>query len=460
MDITSIHPHGTDSLAVTESLSSGSRPLTRNDASSTCLEELPYDVRHSILSSINTIADLLALVRASPVFYRDYAMEPEKWLYHCLGLELGHTIIDAVSVHLANTFASRQHHGLDKTQRIWEDMRHFISTYFSRVSSPIDHNSALADKADIVSIVAFHCTVVMPLVSRFMKWTQGNFEGLSLSGGLSHTEMKRILRGFYRYQLFCKIFGLKGRPEQYIQPCVSEDAKLQLFLGMYEPWETEEVLCVYDFVNYEYDRLLDNTWWDVVLMEARLSPGMCIYEVELAKLIESHPSQRHASQRVKNNRLKAESYKIYKTGLGSLGLTVLVDMFNAADRETLVSLVAQHIEMLLDPWIEEAVSMECQAYRRHWVFPARDEAERKRAPMPFTGDSIDSPPLAWVTIWKGTSSNLFGQWIPRSFREWGYVMWDSGRMITAGGIAALEEKWFETYTVPNSDCFVDPRERA
>lgn len=283
MDITSIHPHGTVSLAVTESLSSGSRPLTRNNASSTCLEELPYDVRHSILSSINTIADLLALVRASPVFYRDYAMEPEKWLYHCLGLELGHTIIDAVSVHLANTLASRQHHVLGEAQRTWEDMRHFISTYFSRVLSPIDHNSALADKADIIPIVAFHCTVVMPLVSRFMKWTQGNFEGLSLSGGLSNTELKRILRGFYRYQLFCKIFGLKGRPEQYIQPCVSEDRKLELFLGIYEPWETEEVLCVYDFVNYEYDRLLDNTWWDVVLMEARLSPGMRIYEVELGR---------------------------------------------------------------------------------------------------------------------------------------------------------------------------------
>ena len=161
---------------------------------------------------------------------------------------------------------------------------------------------------------------------------------------------------------------------------------------------------------------------------------------------------------MKNDCLKAQSYEIYKTGLGSLGLIVLVDMFNAADRETLVSLVAQHIEMLLDPWIEETVSMQCQARRRHWVYSARDEAEFKRAPMPFTGDSKDSPPLAWVTIWKGTSSNCFGQWIPRLFREWGYVMWDSGRMITAGGITALEEKWVETYTVPNSDRFVDPRD--
>lgn len=135
-------------------------------------------------------------------------------------------------------------------------------------------------------------------------------------------------------------------------------------------------------------------------------------------------------------------------------------MFNTADHKTLVNLVWQHIEQAWGPWVEEAVSTQCQARRRNRVFSARDTAEAERAPMPFTGDSEDSPPLAWVTIWKGTSSNRFGQWIPRSFQEWGYVMWDSGRIITAGGIAALEEKWVEACTVPDSDFFVDPRDRV
>ena len=281
MDTTSNHPHDIPSLSIADSLPSDSRRLNQINVSSMFLEELPYDVRHSILSSINTTADLLALVRASPVFYRDYCIDPERWLYHCLGLELGHGIIDAVFVHLANTLGSQHHRILNQVQHTWEEMRHFISTYHSHVLSPIDHHFTLSDKADIFSIVAFHCTVVMPLVSRFVEWTQGNFEGLSLSGGLSHTEMKRILRGFYRYQLFCKIFGVKGRPDQHIQPPVSEDAKLEWFLGIYEPWETEEVLCVYDFVNDEYDRLLDNTWWDVVLIDSRLSPGISIDQVEL-----------------------------------------------------------------------------------------------------------------------------------------------------------------------------------
>lgn len=274
MDTTSNRPHATPSLAITGSLFSASRPLTQNHASSMCLEELPYDVRHSILSSVPTIADLLAFIQASPVFYRDYSLEPEKWLYHCLGLELGHTIIDAITVHLANTFASRLHYTLDEIQRTLEDMRQFISSYHLRILSPIRPKSVLPNKTGIVSIVAFHCTVVMPLVSRFMEWTQGHFEGLSLSDGLSHTEMKRILRGFYRYQLFCKVFGVNGRIIETIQPYVSADEKLELFLGIYEPWETEEILCIHDFVDDKYQRVLNDTLWDAARIDPRLSPAI------------------------------------------------------------------------------------------------------------------------------------------------------------------------------------------
>ena len=70
MDATSDYPCRIPSLAITYSLPSNPRPLTQNNASSTCLEGLPYDVRHLILSFVPTIADLLAILRASPVFYR------------------------------------------------------------------------------------------------------------------------------------------------------------------------------------------------------------------------------------------------------------------------------------------------------------------------------------------------------------------------------------------------------
>jgi len=245
------------------------------------LEELPYDVRHLILSPVPTIADLLAFIQASPVFYRYYSLEPEKWLYHCLGLELGHTIIDAITVHLAtvhlaNTFASWKYYTWDEIQRTLEDMRQFISSYHTRILSPIRPNSILPNETDIVPIVAFHCTVVMPLVSRFVEWTQGHFEGLSLSDSLSHTEMKRILRGFYRYQLFCKVFGIIRSPIQTLQPYVSADKKLEWFFTIYEPWETEEILCIHDFVDDKYHRVLDDTLWDAVRIDPRLTPAINI----------------------------------------------------------------------------------------------------------------------------------------------------------------------------------------
>ncbi|KAJ4138628.1 hypothetical protein NW768_002478 [Fusarium equiseti] len=418
MDPSNNYPQGIHSLAITDSSSSSSRPLAQDNMSTMCLEELPYDVRHSILSSVDTVADLLIFVQASPVFYRDYAIEPERWLYHCLGLELGHGIIDAVTVHLAKTFTCRQDRTMDEVHRTMEDIRQFISSYHSCISSLTRPNSVLPNKADIISMVAFHLTVVMPLVSRFIEWTQSHFRALSLPDGLSHTEMKRIFRGFYRYQLFCNIFGPN---EQTLQPWISADEKLEWFFSIFEPWETEEILCVYQFISDKYQKVRNEQWW--------YGTGILT--------------------------------DINQPGLSSLGLTFLLTLFKTDDQKTLSNLILQNTSRLYyAPWVAEAVTRACQVRRLNLVFSARDRAQAEREPMPFMGDNEDSPPLAWVTIWKGTYSNLFGQWIPRSFLRWGYVMWDSDRIVSTGAIAALEEKWVEACTIPSTDLFVDPRSRV
>jgi hypothetical protein len=49
-----------------------------------CLEELPFDVRHHILSWVGTIVDLSALVHASPIFHEQYAADRDSWLCRCL----------------------------------------------------------------------------------------------------------------------------------------------------------------------------------------------------------------------------------------------------------------------------------------------------------------------------------------------------------------------------------------
>jgi hypothetical protein len=58
-----------------------------------------------------------------------------------------------------------------------------------------------------------------------------------------------------------------------------------------------------------------------------------------------------------------------------------------------------------------------QQQRRDRSFSDRDRARERRDAMPLKGDKENLPPLAWVTLWKGTYSNLFGSYIPDSFRD-------------------------------------------
>jgi hypothetical protein len=131
-------------------------------------------------------------------------------------------------------------------------------------------------------------------------------------------------------------------------------------------------------------------------------------------------------------------------------------MFKAPDHNSLVDLVSQYIISSYDGWIHDAVREEVQYERRKRSFSARDKAQDEREPMPFTGDNADKPPLAWVTIWKGTYSNLYGGWIAGFIQEWGYIMWDADRLTSSGAIEVLEREWEEWHTEENGD-FHDPR---
>ena len=51
--------------------------------------------------------------------------------------------------------------------------------------------------------------------------------------------------------------------------------------------------------------------------------------------------------------------------------------------------------------------------------------------------------MAWVLLWNGTYSNLFGWYIPDELRRWGYVFWDAATLQEVGGVEELKREWEE-----------------
>lgn len=116
------------------------------------------------------------------------------------------------------------------------------------------------------------------------------------------------------------------------------------------------------------------------------------------------------------------------------GLPPFDDVIGVDDHEELVSDMQYYLvhgSNALDP--ENDLSCTNQYFRRERHPLEGDELEARRARLPFSGDTEDGPPLAWVIHWRGRYSNSYGDVIQPSLQSWGHVFWDRGRLIRSKG---------------------------
>jgi len=119
-----------------------------------------------------------------------------------------------------------------------------------------------------VRIVAFHSSIIKPLARHYTGWALANLadetDDLQSHEPFSRTEETRLLRALYRFQLCCNLFGtgLYGTSQQPRLGFSSVDI-LKIFICIFEPWEVEEIACIYTFSKERYNQIFRNTRWDV-----------------------------------------------------------------------------------------------------------------------------------------------------------------------------------------------------
>ena len=117
---------------------------------------------------------------------------------------------------------------------------------------------------EVLATAAFHFTVIKPLLERFTIWALARLA--TETGGspqhrpLSTTEEARVMRAMYRFQLCCNLFH--KRRSWFWWRMKSIDIA-RLFFCLFEPWEVEEVICIYAFAKDEFDRILCDVRWDL-----------------------------------------------------------------------------------------------------------------------------------------------------------------------------------------------------
>lgn len=234
----------------------------------------------------------------------------------------------------------------------------------------------------------------------------------------------RLLRALYRFQLCCNLFG-KGVDSSrlYFRGLnFDSDDILTIFLCLFEPWEIEEITCIYFFSKEMYHQIFKEIGWDV--------------HPDNPKFDGQGPPTPTGAFYLDINE------EFFLPGTSSLGLSVLHSMLITRDHAQRVLAMQEHICYPKGDFLEdESIDIVTQESRRRKHPSHRDQKELRRDPLPFEGDTEPCPTLAWTTIWRGTYSNRYGGYLDEPIRRWGYIMWDAARLEDTGGIKILEQLW-------------------
>jgi hypothetical protein len=135
-------------------------PVHSNVQENCLLGKLPPEIRRHILY-LSGIEELRTLIHASPVFHQQYLLDRRSLLSKSLEMTLGNVTVDACAVY-QSSWADYE----DLCTK--DEVAHFLESYQSRRCSTQRPNVAATLTEDqTVSTVAFHLSVVKPLVRRY-----------------------------------------------------------------------------------------------------------------------------------------------------------------------------------------------------------------------------------------------------------------------------------------------------
>ncbi|KAI8716317.1 hypothetical protein NCS52_00924900 [Fusarium sp. LHS14.1] len=393
-----------------------SRRKEAEQADNCRLECLPPEVRRYILSILN-LSHLSALVHASPTFHQQYLVDRRYILCKSLEATIGCLTVEAYAVHRLSAPRNTSeffdwysekcsHRAVPVTNDLTEGVASTIAGFYLRSVKPVVEECA--------------CRMLDNLAKN-----ADDDHGDQQTIRPSQTEIMRLTRAAYRFQLLCQLTS----PERTIRSSTEE--KLQTLLNIMEPWEVEELFTFYQFALGVYDKVFTDIYWD-------LHPDNPKFD-DQARPPTPDGAFDLDSGFVRDNLLEGTAIR---------GLTFLhTVLFQIKEHEHLVSTMQKQMKSSYIP-INGMVGMfgETQQIIRRQEQPSiRDKMEADRVPLVFVRDELNRPPRTWTIIWGDTYSNLYGLHIPDEMRCWGYVFWDEATLERTGGAELLRNQWEECW---------------
>lgn len=411
------------------------------------LENLPSEIRRQILAA-SDLHCLRALIRASPVFHQQYLLDRKFLLAASIDVTLGSGGIDAYAVQKLDNDGSNS---ADRVTRILENWQMNIR---QRPFWRLQLAGTFTDD-EVSSMASFYFRIIVPMAKYFASWASEQFATQIpefKEHDLGKIEWQRFCRAIYRFQMLCHVAC------PHSSRAASDNATY--LIHTLEPWEAEELYSFYQFAEGIYDKIFDRISGDLHPENPRFSDqdrpltpdgafefdNSCtelflMFSPPIMVLIIAILFKLTNLCLIGTRRNFAEGTTL-RGGLNLLQ-TVLFDLAGQHDQERLVETMQQSIVSSYIPIsATEGIFGEMQQLQRRQQEPSLgDSMTEERAPCPFGGSDLTTPPLAWTVIWGGTYSNLYGYYTCDEFRRWAYVFWDGDRLRRYGAEEVLVMQW-------------------
>lgn len=222
------------------------------------IEQLPVELRVSILKNLADTSGLYNLIRSSREYYQAYIGHEQRTLFAVLCNEMGHeAIIDAFVMMRVSMFPSD--FGLETVET-------FLCDYEYRRKNP----HCLPELFEIISLknlrnIGRTQRFVTDLTEDFYRSTLSHhpISGEELSREpLSRNEKRRINRAFYHYQFFTNLLGYKTRLVSFFDWDRYKDiSNMMMAYGIsFHCWEVEAITCVREYLMEICDQFFRRCW--------------------------------------------------------------------------------------------------------------------------------------------------------------------------------------------------------
>ncbi|KAH8596262.1 hypothetical protein B0O99DRAFT_110493 [Bisporella sp. PMI_857] len=216
------------------------------------LERLPVEIKVLILQNAD-ISTLKALVHASPLLHQAYRDQRRTILSAALtgtippGLFFEARFLFKVTNVLSQHIPERDARRSELLAEYHENRRHA-----SYVGEALDFK-------DLISMANYQL-MIEKIASQYCKemLSEHPVTGAQLASWKPprQTELTRLYRALYRFQLYCIFFQEKISTAAPQTRRLSVMALSRLFLSRFEIWEVEELACIGKYILDEYDFIL------------------------------------------------------------------------------------------------------------------------------------------------------------------------------------------------------------